>query len=66
MSDILQTALVLLDLGLTARATLGDELGKVFALSLHAHPFIISSIIHPLRHVAAAGWVVGLQGRRSL
>lgn len=33
----------------------------MFALSLHAHPFIVSSVIHPLRHVAAAGRVVGLQ-----
>ncbi len=58
---VLQTAFVLLDLSLAARAAFGDQLGEVFALSLHTHPFIVSSIIHPLRHVAAAGWVVGLE-----
>ena len=59
---VLQTALVLLDLSLAAGAAFGDELGEVFALSLHTHPFIISSVVHPLRHVAAAGGVVRLQG----
>lgn len=63
--NVLQTALVLLDLGLAARAAFGDQLGQMFALSLHAHPFIVSSIIHPLRHVAAAGRVVGLEGTRE-
>lgn len=59
--DILQTAFILLDLGLAAGTAFGDEFGKVFALSLHRHPFIVTSIIHPLRHVAAARWVMSLR-----
>lgn len=58
--NVLQAALVFLDLSLAAGAAFGDQLGQVFALSLHAHPFIKTSIIHPLRHVATAGWVMSL------
>lgn len=60
--DLLQATFVLLDLGLAAGAAFGDEFGKMFALSLHTHPFIVTSIIHPLRHVATARRIMGLQG----
>lgn len=63
--DLLQATFVLLDLGLAAGAAFGDEFGKMFALSLHTHPFIVTSIIHPLRHVAAARRIMGLQGAES-
>lgn len=33
----------------------------MLALSFHVHPLIEAAVIHPLRHVAAAGWVVGLE-----
>lgn len=61
--NVLQAALVLLDLSLAAWAAFGDQLGEVFALSLHAHPFIKPSVVHPLRHVAAAGRVMSLTRR---
>lgn len=64
--NILQAAFVLLDLGLAAGAAFGDEFGKMFALSLHRHPFIVASIIHPLRHVAAACWVMSLKIKKLL
>jgi len=62
---VLQAAFVLLDLRLAAWAALGDQFGEVFALRLHAHPFIITSVIHPLGHVAAAGRVVGLRDKTA-
>lgn len=59
-SGLLQAALILLDLGVAAGAALGDELGQVFALGLHRHPLVVAAVVHPLRHVTAAGRVVSL------
>ena len=58
---LLQTPLILLNGSLTAGAALGDELGQMLALGLHAHAIVVAAIIHPLRHVAAAGRVVCLE-----
>lgn len=37
----------------------------MFALGFTCHSFIIPVVIHPLRHVAAAGRIVGLKERTS-
>lgn len=58
---LLQAALILLDLGVATGAAFGDELGQMFALSLHAHALVVAAIVHPLGHVTAAGRVVSLQ-----
>lgn len=58
---LLQTPLVLLDGSLTAGTALGDELGQMLALGLHAHAIVVATIVHPLRHVATAGRVVCLE-----
>lgn len=56
----LQATLVFLDLGLAAGASFGYKFGQMFTLCFHTHSLIIASVIHPLRHVTAAGWVVRL------
>lgn len=58
---LLQTPFVLLNGSLAAGTALGDELGQVLALGLHAHAIIVAAIIDPLGHVAAAGRVVCLE-----
>lgn len=57
---LLKAAFVLLYLGLAAGAAFGDEFGKVLTLSFHGHTLVVATIIHPLGHVTAAGWVVSL------
>ncbi|KAL0622411.1 hypothetical protein AAY473_005999 [Plecturocebus cupreus] len=57
---LLQAPLVLLDGSLAAGTALGDELGQVLALRLHAHAIVVAAVIDPLRHVATAGRVVCL------
>lgn len=56
----MQATLVLLNLGLAAGASFGYKFGQMFTLCFHTHSLIIASVIHPLRHVTAAGWVMRL------
>lgn len=56
----LQAAFIFLNLCLAAWAALGDEFGQMLTLGLHAHSFIVATIIHPLGHVTAAGRIVSL------
>lgn len=59
----LQAPLILLYLSLAVWAVLGNELSQMFALGFTCHSLIVSIIIHPPRHVAAAGRVMGLRER---
>jgi len=61
----LQAPLILLYLSLAAWAVLRNELSQMFALGFTCHPLIVPIVIHPLRHVAAAGRIVGLKERGS-
>lgn len=56
----LQAAFIFLYLCLAAWAALGDEFGQMLTLGLHTHSLIVATIIHPLGHVTAAGWIVSL------
>lgn len=58
---LLQAALILLDLSVATGAAFGDELGQMFALSLHTHALVVAAVVHPLGHVTAAGRIVSLQ-----
>lgn len=60
----LQAPLVFLYLSLAVWAVLGNELSQMFALGFTCHSLIVSIIIHPPRHVAAAGRVMGLRERQ--
>lgn len=57
----MQTTLIFLNRSLTAGTMFGDELGQVLALSFHSHPLVKPSIVHPLRHVTAAGRIMSLR-----
>lgn len=61
----LQAALIFLYLSLAAWAVLRNELSQMFALGFTCHSLIVPIVIHPLRHVAAAGRIMGLKERDS-
>lgn len=62
----LQAPFIFLYLSLAVWAVLWNELSQMFALGFTCHSLIVSIIIHPPRHVAAAGRIMGLRERETV
>ena len=56
----MQAPVVLFNICLAVGATFSDQPGQVFAFGVLVHSLVVTTIVHPLRHVAATCRIMSL------